>query len=522
MKINKQQLNRDQYGAVSYIRVSSQEQKNDGYSLDAQEKLVADYGRRIPNSLAENFHDVETAKRAGRKGFSAMLEFLEANPNIRHVVVEKIDRLFRNWDDFFAILRFRVWIHAVKEGEIYGPDSKSCQKLFLYLRVLLSVHVVENLSEETIKGQTEKAEQGYYPSRAPNGFRNIIEPGGRKNIEQDPVQADIISRIFHRFATGNYSFKQMTQWATDEGVVIGKKLQRIFPSTIQKILQNPVYMGSFRWGGKIYEGKIPGSEGARTYKPIVSQEIWFHVQEIIRMRQRSHARKHNFAFAGFIRCGYCDCALTGEIKKGKYVYYHCTGNKGKHQEPYVREDLLSQRFRGYLISLQPDQELLAFIKEAFLETEKQTKQQSVQRIAMLRSQLARVQSRLDKMFIQKLDGELGVEKDDFARLELEFMEERTHLEILIQQLEGQQRNYLHEGVKLIELLQNVVPLYDRQNAREKRRLLNFVCSNSTWKGGELHTELRQPFDLIANMKRPLERAESAEGAKTAKLNLAEA
>jgi site-specific DNA recombinase len=31
-------------------------------------------------------------------------------------------------------------------------------------------------------------------------------------------------------------------------------------------------------------------------------------------------------------------ALVGEKKKGKYVYYRCTGNKGKCPEPYAREE----------------------------------------------------------------------------------------------------------------------------------------------------------------------------------------
>ena len=72
---------------------------------------------------------------------------------------------------------------------------------------------------------------------------------------------------------------------------------------------------------------------------------------------------------------------------------------------------------------------------------------------------------------------------------------------------------------MIELLQRVVQLYDSQQPHEKRRLLNFVCSNPTWKAGELFTEFRQPFDLIANMKRPLARSESTEGAEMAKTEI---
>src|SRR5215469_14325957 len=40
-------------------------------------------------------------------------------------------------------------------------------------------------------------------------------------------------------------------------------------------------------------------------------------------------------------------------------------------------------------------------------------------------------------------------------------------------------------------------LFEKQEPREKRRLLNFVVSNSTWRGGELAVTFRQPFDLLA-------------------------
>ncbi len=59
------------------------------------------------------------------------------------------------------------------------------------------------------------------------------------------------------------------------------------------------------------------------------------------------------------------------------------------------------------------------------------------------------------------------------------------------------RSYLEEGVRLIELAQNAQRLFDKQDSREKRRLLNFLVSNCSWADGELSVTLKQPFDLIA-------------------------
>jgi len=56
---------------------------------------------------------------------------------------------------------------------------------------------------------------------------------------------------------------------------------------------------------------------------------------------------------------------------------------------------------------------------------------------------------------------------------------------------------MEEGVQLLELAQNAQRLFQKQEPREKRRLLNFLVSNCTWKGGELAVTFRQPFDLLA-------------------------
>lgn len=45
-----------------------------------------------------------------------------------------------------------------------------------------------------------------------------------------------------------------------------------------------------------------------------------------------------------VRCGHCGCSLVGEVKKGRYVYYHCTGYRGKCPEPYKGEEVLEQQF----------------------------------------------------------------------------------------------------------------------------------------------------------------------------------
>ena len=73
---------------------------------------------------------------------------------------------------------------------------------------------------------------------------------------------------------------------------------------------------------------------------------------------------------------------------------------------------------------------------------------------------------------------------------------------LLQRLEEHQdasQSYMDEGIALMELAQRAADLFAEQTAIEKRRLLEFVLSNSFWAHGTLTPEFRQPFDMLADM-----------------------
>lgn len=67
--------------AVIYTRVSSREQEQEGFSLDAQTKLLHAYAERNGFEVIRAFEDVETAKAAGRKQFGEMVTYLRSTQN---------------------------------------------------------------------------------------------------------------------------------------------------------------------------------------------------------------------------------------------------------------------------------------------------------------------------------------------------------------------------------------------------------------------------------------------------------
>ena len=110
---------------------------------------------------------------------------------------------------------------------------------------------------------------------------------------------------------------------------------------------------------------------------------------------RPRLSRHVFAFSGLIDCGHCGCSLVGEIKKKRYVYYHCTGYKGRCGEPYVCEEVLKRCCGEVLGKLTFDDEVLDWVREALHASHADEKREREAAIAALQAQQSRLQHRLE-------------------------------------------------------------------------------------------------------------------------------
>jgi hypothetical protein len=110
--------------AVIYARVPNKDQEKEGFSIPAQLKFLREYALRNAFRIAREFVDVETAKMAGRKKFGEMLAFLSREASCRVLIVEKTDRLYRNFRDCVTLEDMDVEIHLPKEGQIISKESK--------------------------------------------------------------------------------------------------------------------------------------------------------------------------------------------------------------------------------------------------------------------------------------------------------------------------------------------------------------------------------------------------------------
>jgi site-specific DNA recombinase len=472
-----------------YARVSSKEQEKEGFSIPSQLRLLRTYSDGAGMTILREFVDVETAKETGRTGFSEMVAFIRKNSSCRTLLVEKTDRLYRNLKDWVIIDELDIEIHFVKENAVLSRDSRSSEKLMHGIKVLMAKNYIDNLSEETRKGMEEKAKQGIWPSFAPFGYRNVVDPSGKRTIEPDPIVAPQIGRLFEWYSTGRYSLLEVTRMARKEGMVFRKSRTSIPRATVHNILRNKLYTGEFDWKGVTYQG---------LHTALINRDMWTRVQAALhqRLRKRHRKAKHDFAFSGLIQCGHCGCSLVGEMKKGKYIYYHCTGYRGKCPEPYAREETFEKIFGDLLKQLKIESEVIEWVAEALRRSQRHERQCHEAAVARLEGQHGALQARIDNMYLDRLDGRIEAaffdRKASAWRLEQSALSQEIHIH------RESDKTYLSEGIDLLGLAGRAHELFLTQTVREKRRLLNFLLSNCSWKEGKLSAMFRQPFEMLSH------------------------
>ena len=221
------------------------------------------------------FVDVESAKQSGRVNFGEMLSVFENRiHDCRIILVEKTDRLYRNFKDYVIIDELGIEVRLVKENSVVSNTSRASEKLMHGMKVLIAKHFIDNLREETSKGMTEKAEQGHWPSYAPIGYLNNRES---RLIEIDPHKAPLIARLFELYASGSYSLKEMVHMAAELGLVNHRSGKHIGKSEMHRTLAESHLLWRVCLERKNIQGK---------HAPIVTRDLFDRVQAVFKQANR--------------------------------------------------------------------------------------------------------------------------------------------------------------------------------------------------------------------------------------------
>jgi site-specific DNA recombinase len=263
----------------------------------------------------------------------------------------------------------------------------------------------------------------------------------------------------------------------------GKKYAKGY---LHKLLKHRFYLGFFEWEKTEYRG---------THETFISPALFEQVQAVLEGHNRPKYRKHQFAFAGLLTCAHDGLTVTAEVKKGKYVYYHCTGYKGKCGLPYMKEEVLGRQFGEVLKKIYVPDAVLKDVVTSLRNHEDKSVAERREAASSVERRLAALRRRMEQAYLDKLDG--NITPSFWTRMQRDWQQEEMRLEQSLRALDQPlDPRRLLDAERALELANQAHSLYDIQNCDEQGKLLKIVLSNCSTDGITLWPVYRKPFDMI--------------------------
>lgn len=309
-----------------YIRVSTEDQAREGFSLPEQEKRLRAMCEYKGYEIYKLYKDAGISAKTGntRPAFEELLQDIR-DKKCNTIVVLKLDRLTRSVFDLEGIMRFLeendAYLDCANE-EINTTNSSG--KLVARMLTTVSQNEIERTSERTKFGLAGAIKDGHIPARAPLGYKHE-----NKKLVPDPLTKDIVLRIYDLYFEGKSYYNIATIF--NEEQVLGKTNWK--DTGILRIISNEVYKGDYVHGKRT---KHP-TYYKDVVEPIISKEMWENCQVQKKKNQKNYMRTQTYIFLQKLRCPKCGRILAGgashKIKADKwYFYYRCENCKNNIHE----------------------------------------------------------------------------------------------------------------------------------------------------------------------------------------------
>lgn len=455
--------------AAIYIRVSTEEQAKEGYSIPAQRdrltQFVLSQGWEIAGYYVD---DGYSAKDMDRPELQRLLQDI-SDGQIDVVVVYRLDRLTRNVSNLDDLLRhFEKHKVGLKSATELFDTTTAAGRLFLYMVAVLAQWERENLGERVRMGLEEKVLQGgWHGSTPPFGY----DLGENGKLVVNEKEAQVVRKMYELYIKGMGDNK-ITVWLNKRGYTT-KAGYSWSHTTVRYILTNPIYIGNLRWNFTT-NGEYVEIENA--VPAIIDRKTFEQAQKLREARAHDHPRQatSTYIFSGRLRCGRCGAALKGKtthVQGVSYKHYICANKRaGICNLPRIEERLLERTFLRYIeqVTNEAAAEQVAAAADDTTEIQEQIK--------AINNELQRIQERKKRWQLAYADGVITLDdlrertKEDRAREE----ELRRELEELENSLEK-----TFEPQTLVELLRDFRSNWEVAEPNEKKALIQVLVKSIT-------------------------------------------
>lgn len=319
-----------------YCRVSHDEQKKYGYSVQAQMEKIKKWCEEEECKLIDLF--VDEGFTAGNMKRPRLLDMLDNLKDLDAIVFTRLDRFSRNVLEANKMLellqKHNVALISIEEDDI---DTSTADGMFMFqLKVSLAERELKKGSERIKDVFEYKIKQGQAIfGTQPFGYKVIKRDGG-KYVGLDEEVKPIIEDIFEHFNT--YHSVRKTMYFINEKYELNKQYKVYY-----NLLKNPYYAGLYK--------------GNDNYcPPYITMEQFERNQFIIENNIRERKNKHVYIFSGLIKCDECGSAFVGQSttsgknKQNRCYLYRCNGAYSNLAKKCTFKRIKSERkFEKYLL-----------------------------------------------------------------------------------------------------------------------------------------------------------------------------
>ncbi|MGG1639916.1 recombinase family protein [Paenibacillus sp. NRS-1782] len=396
-----------------YIRVSTNMQVEEGFSLDGQRTRLINFAKSQDWGIHDFYVDEgKSAKDLKRPDMERMLKDMQEH-KFDVVLVYKLDRLTRSVGDLHQLLKeFEKYDVKFKSATEVFDTTTAMGKLFITIVAALAEWERGTISERVRFG----IEQMILEGKRPGG---ILPYGYNKNEQVIQEEAEIIKEARSLYLSG-MGYKSVAMKLNREDKL--RRGHEWTSATVSYTLENPYYAGILRLGTKLPGGEYVNHKrdervkclyGDGDHEPIFTRLEYEELKAFMTRKSNSgFSRVQTYWFSGVLRCGRCGGSMFGrlsnkrKLSNGEIVrtpYYICS-NKHSNKScdmPMFRQIHVEHLVMQYIKQIKIDHDAINEIN-ASVEKELDNRDDKVE---VAKKELKRIQERREKwqyMFVEGL------------------------------------------------------------------------------------------------------------------------
>jgi site-specific DNA recombinase len=477
---------------VIYTRVSTDDQKENGFSLQDQEQRLRVECKRRGYEIVAHYQDDHSAKDFNRPKFQQFLTDLRSRKIKPEVFLcIRTDRFSRNF-----VAGYEMFLFFKKEGIVFETvennvklDSPESLLPFMFNMIIPQMDN-ERRALNTKRGMRQALKEGRFMWKAPKGYVN--DKVG-KAILIDKVEGPIIKHAFESFASGLYSAEQVRKMVQEKGLKITKQ-------NFLNILRNPLYTGKIRVDKWEEEQEII-VDGL--HEALISEEIFKQCQDILSGKKkklsRLNTRIENLPLRGFLTCAKCGKKLTGSNSKSRsgslHSYYHCQNNCKERFRADKANEVFTEYLKTFQICEEAQELYLMILSDVFKKNDADRGKEKAQ----IEDQITTLEKRLASLTDKFIDDQIN--KAEFESAKKRFENARNELlakHVVLQPEGAALRKYLDFSASLSRNLSN---FYHKADFVSKQQIIGSIFPETLIFEGENYrtTKINEAMQLICNV-----------------------